>query len=130
MVAAAVDNNQLTEYLFPETLDTSGNTTSWIRVSNFRNHTIAITTPATLTTAVLQVQGSIDGTYFFGIDPSGNGNIGTNADMSGQFTVTKANATYAVILKDTPIDYIRLKLVSWTGTATTLSFPSIAWRGG
>ena len=129
-MVAAVDNNQLTDYLFPETLDSSGNTTSWPRVSNFSNHTIAITTPATLTTAVLQVQGSLDGTYFFGIDPSGNGNIGSNADMSGQFTITKSNATYAVILKDTPINYIRLKLVSWTGTATLLTFPAIAWHGG
>lgn len=130
MTAAAVDNNQLSDYLFPETLDVSGNTTSWPRVSNFRNHTIAITTPALLTTAVLQIQGSLDGTYFFGLDPSGNGNIGTNADISGNFTINKASATYAVILKDTPVNYIRVRLVSWTGTPTAAGITPVVYRGG
>ena len=125
MVAAAVDNKGYSDYTFTETLDASGNKTSWVECRNFRNHTIQFTNP-TQTAVKVRMEGSLDGTYFFGIDGSGN----STPDGSGNVTVTNPNATYAITAKNTPINYIRLALVSYSGGATAAGITPIKYRGG
>ena len=112
MVAAAVDNRSYADYTFPETLDASGNTTAWVAVPNFNHHTIALTIP-TATAVKVVVEGSLDGSAFFGIDPSGNG----NPDNSGNIQFTQ-KVTYAIPIRNTPLNYIRLKLVTYSGGST------------
>jgi len=112
VVAAATILASPPDYTFPETLDASLNYTSWPAVPNFRNHTIAFTNPSQ-TAFVMRVEGSLDGSTFFGVDPSNNG----NPDTSGNTTYTQIG-TYAITIKNTPLNYIRLKLVSYSGGAT------------
>jgi len=123
MVAAAVDNKGFSDYTFQETLDASGNTTSWVSCENRNNHTIAITNPSA-TALKVRVQGSLDGSAFFGIDPSGNG----NPDVSGNIQYTQIG-TYAITVKNTPLNYIRLMLVTYSGGATAAGI-TVKYRGG
>jgi hypothetical protein len=122
-MAAAAVSNPFPNYTFPETLDASGNTTSWVECGNWKNHTITITNPSH-TLFTVKVEGSLDGTAFFGIDASGN----SAPDSSGNIAFTKI-ATYAITVKNTPLAYIRLALVSYSGGATLGGF-TCKYRGG
>jgi hypothetical protein len=123
-MAAEAKANSYSDYSFTETLDASGNTTSWIECRNFPNHTLAVTnTDHTLFT--VKVEGTLDGTNFFGIDGSGN----AAPDSSGNIAFTKASATYAIIVRNTPLNWIRLKLVSYSGGATAGGI-TVKYRGG
>lgn len=126
MVAAAVSNNGLSDYTFPETLDASGNTTSWLEVRNKQNHTIQFTAPGAHTAITVKAEGSLDGTYFFGLDVSGNG----QPDLSGNVAFTGLPATYAITIQNRPVNYIRLKLVSYAGGGTVAGITPIKYRGG
>jgi hypothetical protein len=121
-MAAAAVANPYDAYTFPETLDASGNTTSWVTCGNWKNHTITITNPSH-TLFTVKVEGSVDGTSFFGIDASGN----AAPDASGNIAFTKI-ATYAITVKNTPLAYIRLALVSYSAGDTLGGF-TCKYRG-
>jgi hypothetical protein len=121
-MAAAAVTNPYSDYAFTETLDTSGNTTSWVTCQNWKNHTLAFTIPDAPTTLVVRAEGSLDGTNFFGLDPSGN------ADASGNLTYADSG-TYALVFRNTPLNYIRLALISFTGAGAP-SVTTVKYRGG
>jgi hypothetical protein len=115
--------NAYSDYAFVSALDTSGNATDHLECRNFRNHTLAFT--ATAATTTVRAEGSLDGVNFFGVDPSGN----NSPDASGNTTYTNPG-TYCLSLSETAINYIRLKLVSYTGPDTSHSVTAITYRGG
>jgi hypothetical protein len=124
MTAAAVDNKGYSDYAFPETLDASGNTTSWVTCENFKDHTVSFTMPAH-TSVVVKAEGSLNGTTFFTLDPSGN----ADAAAVGNITFSAAG-TYALIIRNARINYIRLNLVSYGGGVTAAGITPIRYRGG
>jgi len=124
MAAAAVATTTPPDYSFPETLDASGNTTSWLECRNWKQHTIVFTTPAH-TTTVVKMEGSLDGTNFFTLDPSGN----ADAAAVGNITYSAAG-TYALIIRNARMNYVRLNLVSYGGGATAAGITPIRYLGG
>ena len=126
MVAAAVDNKGFSDYTFQETLDASGNTTSWVSCGSWKNHSIQFTCPGAQTAITVKVEGSLDGTYFFGLDTSGNG----QPDLSGNVAFTGIPSTMGITIQNRPVNYIRLKLVSYAGGGTSAGITPIKYRGG
>jgi hypothetical protein len=82
-----VNTGNRPDYTFSTALDASSNTTDYVSCSGFNYHTFQIVHTGTFTMLKLRVEGSLDATNWFGIDPSNNPTAG--ADYSG-------NIVYAV----------------------------------
>lgn len=90
-----------------------------LNVEGATDHTAQVTVAAIDTTAVVQLEGSVDGTNYM-ILPLEGAVISGLAITANVATIT-ANGTYLLYVKDVAIKNLRLKFVSETGgTAATI----------
>lgn len=87
------------DYTFTS-VDTSGNTTDYLTVQNWRNHTMQIVVTDASTNITVGCEGSLDGTNWFALDPSAN-------DPTVTGTRTVANGTYYFAFTALKLNYIR-----------------------
>lgn len=116
-MAAEVFTTGSTPYAFTQ-LDASGNTTDYLNVSNFRDHTMQVKVSSISVNVTFRIEGSLDGTNWFGMDPSLNGQMDTSGNM-----IATANQMYYMRFADTPLKFIRGNYIAaTTGAPAKLDF--------
>jgi hypothetical protein len=109
-------------------LDTSGNTTDYLPVHNFRDHTIQFDVDGTSGFVTVRLEGSADvsANQWFALDTSSNAPGGTNGTGNVSFT---AAGTYHLKLSGVRLEFIRLNFVQ-RSPALTGTIINIFYAGG
>ena len=110
------------EYTF-DTLDTSGNTTDYLTVQNWRYHTFFVTNDVAITALACRIEASLDGTNFAPISASSTG----TADTSGNFVYSDSDAKIITVVGK--YNYLRFFLEYYTTAGTKATF-TVVYSGG